>query len=412
MRKLDLFIPTYVDYIIQSLKIDNNNKKSYMKQYGDFPLVPNLECIAMLNRFPTMPVYYAYKYFNDVNADKKLTKLRRNIKNTTKDPIKDILEFNKMPTGKLYKKRVLSNFENPNYFNQLKKVIDNNDNVNKILNEDFLYRVQYYDINSIVKDIEKLKEIKGFNLNSFCNRVEGVDKTIIVDALHSCIKMYDKKPDYKFNFKCKIQELHDTVSKDFNKLKHPNIPIEYPEEAKDLEGKYGELYFNLAKDTHELIDVGTEMSICVGGYGDRAVEKKLNIIVARNKEGFPIVCIEMNRYYYDIHQTKQKHNNMNKAFNEEESPMELNAVMEWAKIHNLRFATWDIPEHLKEKHNNLPGVIKKGKEIEKLIYEENKDKGIKINPELNGLQLNVVNGQWPLQQPIANGELRPRRAIF
>jgi hypothetical protein len=182
------------------------------------------------------------------------------------------------------------------------------------------------------------------------------------------------------SFKEHLKELHEKLSLDYNKLKHENVAIKYPESVMALEGQYGELNFNLAKDTYELIEVGTTMGICVGGYGDRAVSKSLNIVVARDKDSNPIICIEMDKFYFNVNQTKLKYNNSIK-----EDTIEYSAIKEWAEKHNLKFDTYDIPDELKETHNESEEVIKKEKHLSKIIKSKSKEKITRLNPDLNGL---------------------------
>jgi hypothetical protein len=367
MEKMNIFIPDYNSY---------NRYANFVAYTG----APNLDTVVLLNRFPTMSPHYAERNFNESSNNKQYVKLRRSIKHTTLDYAKDILAFYGLPASKTNKKRLSAYFNYPYIFSRLYKVIGNYDNVNKILSDQNFLSYYDYDVVGMCENLAILKELKGFNINNFCNRAKTAEKYIVTDTLYLAAKVLRRKEDYKFNFKCSLKELHDKLSLDYNKLKHENVAIKYPESVMALEGQYGELNFNLAKDTYELIEVGTTMGICVGGYGDRAVSKSLNIVVARDKDSNPIICIEMDKFYFNVNQTKLKYNNSIK-----EDTIEYSAIKEWAEKHNLKFDTYDIPDELKETHNESEEVIKKEKHLSKIIKSKSKEKITRLNPDLNGL---------------------------
>lgn len=359
MEKLNIFIPSYDEYYKAHREETKDSKSYFAILLND--KTPEMEDVLLFNRFPTMNPFKTLRAFRNASWDKELIKLRRSIKPYTKDPVKDILDFYGMPTTKITKKRTVSNINYPKYFFKLREVIDNYDNINKLLNEDTMKYMSNYDIESMCESLEVVKNIKGFNLNSFCNKAIGEERYIVSDTLRLAKQIIKKKEDYKFEFKGKLRDIHDKLAGDYNKLRHENQVIEYAEEYKELEGQYGELYFNLAKDTYELIEVGTTMNICVGGYGERAVDKKLNIMIARDADHNPVICIEMDKFYYDLEQTKLKFNHRI-----QEDTIEYAAIKEWAEKHSLHFDTYDVPEKLKEEHNELELVKRKGERIDAL----------------------------------------------
>lgn len=52
------------------------------------------------------------------------------------------------------------------------------------------------------------------------------------------------------------------------------------------------------------------MNICVGGYRINALSHECYIIVARDKKGKPIICIELGRDKKTLKQTKLFHNTL------------------------------------------------------------------------------------------------------
>lgn len=370
MEHLNIFIPEF-----NSIKPDNNTSIMHLKTYNRRKNTPNQEQVIAFNRFPTMDPYYAVRHFYNSDRSKNFIKMRRSIKVDSLDPMRSILEHYNMPVTKMNKKRISKNLCYATYFNTLNDVIDNYDNVNKILNEEVLANTYDYEIDVIADTLKVIKDMKGFNINSFCNKVEKIDceKYIMLDMLRLIRQVLTRKPEYKINFKLSFKELHDKLAKDYNKLQHENAVIEYDEVNHELEGNYGELTFNLAKDTYELIDVGTEMGICVGGYGHRAADKQLNILIARDAETKPVICIEIDEDYYKVKQTKLKYNNTI-----QQDTIEYKAIKEWIEKHYMFIETYrDIPEELKIAVNSGEKVILRGKQLEKLKVKSQK---LKTNP--------------------------------
>jgi ribosomal protein S27AE len=367
MEKLNIYIPTYEEAYL-SKDIFNKQYANKIKKKIPKPnyLSPGAEDVVMLNRFPTLSPFVSRHNFYNYGKDGFRTKIRRIIKNDSKDPFKDLLLHYDIPATKTSKNKMKINILYPYYYKNLLKYVKNHDNINKILNDDYLNRIGSHDFDILTNALEIMTKYKNFKINSFCNRIENASYFTFIDSLRLINRIYKRKNDYEFNFKSQFSEMHDFLSTEYSKLKNENQIIEYNEEDHEIEGKFGELTFKLAKDTHELIDVGTYMHICVGGYGDDAVDKILNIAIAINDEGIPIICIEMCKDYYKLKQTKLYRNNRNCAnWQIEEGTIEYEALKLWAEANNLCFDTCDIPEKLKVEHNSRQEVINKGKKIER-----------------------------------------------
>lgn len=92
-----------------------------------------------------------------------------------------------------------------------------------------------------------------------------------------------------------IQEIHDRLSTDINKLRYANVILDYPDEMKNRYNRtVNGLDFVLARETDELIRVGQRMGICVGGYYDKVADHITTIVVAY-KDDLPVICIEITR---------------------------------------------------------------------------------------------------------------------
>jgi hypothetical protein len=131
-----------------------------------------------------------------------------------------------------------------------------------------------------------------------------------------------------------LDELHVFLQRAFRKVSSPNQLIPYSKEEKKLEKIIGDYRFILARDTHELIDAGEDLHICVGSYGDAAVSKRVTIVLLyKNNEKIPVVCIEIRNK--KIVQAKMARNRVPVGEARE-------MVINWASICNLTLYTADI----------------------------------------------------------------------
>lgn len=67
-----------------------------------------------------------------------------------------------------------------------------------------------------------------------------------------------------------LQQIHDYISRESNKLNTGNFDLMFDDEVKKLDGVVlGNLQLVIPKTNHELVDWGQWMSNCIGGYGKR-----------------------------------------------------------------------------------------------------------------------------------------------
>lgn len=94
----------------------------------------------------------------------------------------------------------------------------------------------------------------------------------ITDSVRSFGLIREQVPDYALSDLsfASFKELHDVLSRDQRKLKEPNFDIEYKGKAKKLTGDYEGYRIVAPKSNHDLVDWGTQMSNCIGGYGRAA----------------------------------------------------------------------------------------------------------------------------------------------
>lgn len=111
------------------------------------------------------------------------------------------------------------------------------------------------------------------------------------------------------HFKGDIKKIHNLLSRDYKKIRNENKILEYDDSLYSLNDKIDEFSFILAKDTYELIDIGQELHICVGSYGERAAAKRL-IIVKMMKGNEYVGCIELSPNGKVLNQAKACFNNL------------------------------------------------------------------------------------------------------
>lgn len=159
-----------------------------------------------------------------------------------------------------------------------------------------------------------------------------------LDTAYMAISFQKRGMLKKSHMKGSLKQTHDALSRDFYRIKNPNKPIVYNDDEKMLNDSIDNIDFVLAKDTYELIDIGQEMGICVGSYGDRAAEKQLIILkMIQNKKY--VGCIELSSDCKELVQAKACFNNLL-----QESKAE--ALQKWVKKHKILADCYDY-QHIK-----------------------------------------------------------------
>ena len=101
-------------------------------------------------------------------------------------------------------------------------------------------------------------------------------------------------PEYKIPTKrLRLNEIHDIVCGDAKKLDDNVYEYHYTKEMEERFNKTIDGYdFGLATDSLQLVEVGTEMGICVGSYGKKVANKHCTIITVK-KDNKYVTCIEV-----------------------------------------------------------------------------------------------------------------------
>lgn len=93
-----------------------------------------------------------------------------------------------------------------------------------------------------------------------------------------------------------IRELHSIFSRECSKIKTPKNSLN--QNFPHLVGaKLGDLEFFIPETSHDLINIGNTLSICVGNgyYAEKIIKKQSSIVALKNPQGKFSYCIEFHR---------------------------------------------------------------------------------------------------------------------
>lgn len=111
-------------------------------------------------------------------------------------------------------------------------------------------------------------------------RKKYLEYTHIRDIVRMINIMLGIKPDYKIDFSLSPEQMHNSLSKEINRIKTANIAVNYGPKILELFDEFNEALKNcgannislrLVKDTHELVNWGIDMDHCIGSYRDAAI---------------------------------------------------------------------------------------------------------------------------------------------
>lgn len=319
--------------------------------------------LMKLNRFPALNIFMNDDFFNfflrynlNKNKIKSYKRIRGRIKQNSTNPIKEFATAVNIPYTKALKKYYDKDFNLMFMYKDLENLNIKRDNILK------LFSIAYNNndsrpscIDSVTSFIENLNILKTFptyNENNFINKIvnysakEKGNSHYISDAFYAIknIRSYEGYENYEVDLRMDLKTLHDTVVSDQRKIKTKNKVFSYEEKQLEVNGTFNGLHFALAKDSYELIDVGAIMHICVGGYGQRAYDHSCYIVVARNDDNEPIVCIEVDEHFMKLNQTKLKYN----AHPKEDS-QEYEAILQWCSHANMIPDNYEINSYNRTK---------------------------------------------------------------
>ena len=302
--------------------IDNNFKD----------ITDNISNLTIFNRFPCINIYDSKKVFTnpilispfDEKLNHSIKKIRSQIKQNNNKAFDVLLQNNNIPINKINKKNLLdNNYYNYVYlYNKFKNLIDIN-NFYKLVE---IKRFNNYDDIETIANFFKEFKLNKKQENYICNKINSFVKcdkefsnfNIVVDTLRMLVFIKKAYPDYKVNFREKINILHDITIKDYNRIKTKNINIDYDEYYNEqllnkdkINCTIDDYKFKLVKDTNELILTGNKLNNCVGSYRDKVLNHNCFIIIMINKyTDEPITCIEIDSEAKYILQAKMNNNSI------------------------------------------------------------------------------------------------------
>lgn len=285
----------------------------------------------------------AYIIYQLRKCDKKLM---TTLKGKTEKEIFAYLKINKKAAANLAK-----NIKNLGAFIYGYKYIDNKDYVKKLIENNRLsYRTT---------DRRKTDFVHQYAKNNtevrFFNQINSIDNYTLNDAISMYDDIIKNKSDYKLDWSKTIKELHDIMSLDYKKIRTKNQKIPQNKDMKKVfkDFEFAGIKYQLAKETHELVTVGSKMAICVGSYAQRAVKRHC-IIVIGYKDEEPVTCIEINKLpngYY-VNQVKKRRN----SYPETD---EANTLIKLFDNNEMSYDHFDLRNStlLNKQHNELGEVI-------------------------------------------------------
>ena len=174
----------------------------------------------------------------------------------------------------------------------------------------------------------------------------------------SMFRQLKDQVEQEIDLRGNLKEIHDRLVLLKRSIANPGYRFNYSEEQKSsMNAAYNGLNFKLAENSDELNSVGFFMSICVGSYSRNVFDKNVHIVYVE-KEGRPVMCIELTRDFKKIVQCKTQYNNI-------PSGEFLLSVLQWAKDRKIKIETYDITEtleSLEDKSQNIQNDIPQERE--------------------------------------------------
>lgn len=206
-------------------------------------------------------------------------------------------------------------------------------------------------------------------------------------------------PNYIIEAKrLRIKQIHNIVSKDYRLIRDRVYRYIYPEKFNKYNTIIDGYKFKLATESDELREIGSAMSICVGGYGNKVANLK-SMIVSMKLEDEYVGCIEIDTSQNAIIQAKAKYN----GYLDEDKAEALSKYMEQLDLSTGHFCR-DIPEcHIRR--SNV-------KEINMDDVKVMETKGVIKDGEIIRTEVEYVPEKQPARGRQANQPIMLQRAEF
>lgn len=128
------------------------------------------------------------------------------------------------------------------------------------------------------------------------------------DGLRSLEQIHTTEPQYRVSdlqFR-DFKDLHDLLSRDYDKIKHKPRPVKYEKKAGKFAGSYEGFEIIAPETSYDLVEWGRTMSNCIGSYGHDASSGR-TLLYAVMDQGKMVANIELDRSG-NIRQLLGKHN--------------------------------------------------------------------------------------------------------
>jgi len=290
--------------------------------YKSYPIELNLPSLIWYVRNPYInpkvfsTIIHVCKSMINVNNRYYLNKFY--VKNDCSDPIMQMFSNSKLPYVKSFKNIVFSRPMGLPVLFSITRTFKNKDLIRSlyISYEKYCNKVGWKSnihidfSGSIYKTLVKYKN-ERIIAAKLINFINNDHENNVFFTLRDMSRFYDRliSCDFDFSKKYSINELHDYLADTVTKQNCENEMISYTPDELALTTSDSTFSLVLPKDTHELINVGSEMKICVGSYADEVVYKMCTIyVVKQNDLGTPVGCIEMSGSA--VKQAKGKNNKL------------------------------------------------------------------------------------------------------
>lgn len=326
------------------------------------------ELLLVLKHYNQNP-YYHYTFTADMNELRDISTVRqiRKIRNLSLEQ-----EYNKYFKVKTkFEKKFMNSCANKalsyQYIKGVKSIIKNQDNINKFLQMQMdHYRQQRSHIAPHTLDISKNSYIQALiakfgetNVTNALTKVSerGAEKNdrfdlhiVRLSGFRNCNLYRDTIMNYhtiitafpEYQLPCnrlRIKELHDRISKDATKIKTSKRTYKYEDKfMKMYDNKaINNITFHVALSSRKLNTIGSQMSICVGGYWNRVEAGSLFIVYMMKNDEY-IGCLEIS-YDGNLYQAKAKYNQ--RLYEDE-----LIALRKYCLMTNIAIQTSDVPKDM------------------------------------------------------------------
>lgn len=371
---------------------------SYLMKEWRLPESEIDNCSTLFFRSHKLFLLYAYPYLRLLGSDIYFPFVRREERAMAKMAKKKI-DVYRIAVPSISKSTLLL-LENPEYVNAFNHI----EIIGMIQNKDILrqaissyHNSDYYSLDEKyiqlkVDGTHFTRSIKKAFIKRFFKENIQFDKRVVMKnnpsgtisniyKVHDSLMIYERiKREMKelssekkqqiddflsFSPKESVRSLHDRLSTILGMIERENKEITYTDaEISKWNKAYNSINFRLIKDTHEMIKVGQQMDICVGGYDEGALAKEFLIIIGYVNEQ-PFVCIEVRKD--KVVQIKKKYNELLSLLDGEKTK----EIRRYIKETKAKLDTYDFHYELEELPMNLREHRNRFGENQQIFNREN-----------------------------------------